>query len=306
MAELPKRTLGWTGFAATILGYGAMELRGAPAGPAISDGDAEKVLNAVLDAGINLIDTSSDYGRSEELIGRYIAHRRSEYFLASKCGCVPGAGMGAEHIHTGENIRAGVENSLRLMKTDHLDAVQFHRSITQREFEEHGALEAALELKRQGKVRFIGVSGTLPNLDEQIGMGVFDIFQIPYSALQRDHENVIVRASKAGAGILIRGGVARGAPSDWQSRGYYMVSSATMRERWEQARLDELIFGMDRMEFMLRFTLANPDLDTTIVGTREPAHLRQNIAAALKGPLPEDVRREAMRRLGQAGSRSES
>ena len=99
MAELPKRVLGRTGFAATILGYGAMELRGAPGGPKISDDDARKVLNAVLDAGINLIDTSIDYGRSEELIGRYIAQRRSEYFLASKCGCVPGAGMAAEHIH---------------------------------------------------------------------------------------------------------------------------------------------------------------------------------------------------------------
>jgi len=143
------------------------------------------------------------------------------------------------------------------------------------------------------------------NLDEQISMGVFDVFQIPYSALQRDHENVIARASKAGAGILIRGGVARGAPSDWNSRSYYMVSSVTMRQRWEKAGLDELLGGMDRMEFMLRFTLTNPDLDTTIVGTRDPAHLHQNIEAALKGPLPEDVMREAMRRLDQAGSRSE-
>ena len=305
MAELPKRVLGRTGFAATILGYGAMELRGAPGGPKISDDDARKVLNAVLDAGINLIDTSIDYGRSEELIGRYIAQRRSEYFLASKCGCVPGAGMAAEHIHTAENIRAGVENSLRLMKTDYLDVVQFHRSITRREFEEHEALGSALKLKQEGKVRFIGVSGTLPNLDEQIGMGVFDVFQIPYSALQRDHENVIARASKAGAGILIRGGVARGAPGDWNSRSYYMVSSATMRQRWEKARLDELLGGMDRMEFMLRFTLTNPDLDTAIVGTRDPAHLHQNIEAALKGPLPEDVMREAKRRLDQAGSTSE-
>jgi aryl-alcohol dehydrogenase-like predicted oxidoreductase len=54
---------------------------------------------------------------------------------------------------------------------------------------------------------------------------------------------------------------------------------------------------MDRMEFMLRFTLTNPDLDTTIVGTRDPVHLQQNIKAALKGALPEDVMREAMRRL---------
>ena len=128
-----------------------MELRGAPAGPEIKGDDAGKILNAVLDEGINLIDTSIDYGRCEELIGRYIAHRRSEYFLASKCGCVPGAGTAAGHIHTAENIRAGVEHSLRLMKTDHLDAVQFHRSITRREFEEHGALDAALKLKREAR-----------------------------------------------------------------------------------------------------------------------------------------------------------
>jgi len=126
-----------------------------------------------------------------------------------------------------------------------------------------------------------------------------------YSALQRDHENAIARASNAGAGILIRGGVARGAPSDWHSRGYYMISSVTMRKRWESAGLDDLLGGMDRMEFMLRFTLTNPDLDTTIIGTRDPAHLQENIEAALRGPLPEDVMREAMRRLDQAGSQSE-
>jgi aryl-alcohol dehydrogenase-like predicted oxidoreductase len=124
MNELPKRTLGRTGgrtgFEVTTLGYGAMKLRGAPAGPEISGLAAEQVLNAVLDAGINFIDTSIDYGRSEELIGRFIPHRRAEYFLASKCGCVPGAGMGAEHIHTADNIRAGVEQSLRRMKTDYL------------------------------------------------------------------------------------------------------------------------------------------------------------------------------------------
>ena len=302
MAELPKRTLGRTGLEVTTLGFGAMELRGAPVGPEITDQEAEDVLNAVLDAGINFIDTSIDYGRSEELIGRFIAHRRSEYLLASKCGCVPGAGMGAEHIHTADNIRAGVEQSLRRMKTDYLDLVQFHRSLTRREFEEHGALEAALALKKAGKVRLVGVSGTLPQLAEQVEMGVFDAFQIPYSALQREHQEIISRASAAGAGIIIRGGVARGAPTDWQ-RSYYMLPGSSMRERWEKARLDELLDGMSRGEFMLRFTLSNPDLDTTIVGTKDAGHLRDNIAAALKGPLPENVMNEANRRLAQAGSR---
>ncbi len=301
MSQLPKRRLGRMNLEVTTLGYGAMELRGAPSGPEVSDHDAEQMLNAVLDAGINFIDTSIDYGRSEELIGRFIAHRRSEYFLASKCGCVPNAPMGAEHIHTAENIRTGVENSLRRMKTDYLDLVQFHRSITRREFEQHGALEAVLALKQEGKVRAIGVSGTLPNLVEQIEMGVFDAFQIPYSALQRDHEAVIARASAADVGIIIRGGVARGAPADWR-RNYYMLPGTAMRDRWQNARLDDLLGGASRSEFTLRFTLSNPDLDTTIVGTRDLGHLRDNIAAALKGPLPDDVVNEAKRRLAAAGS----
>ncbi len=304
MNGLPRTTLGRTGYQVTNLGFGAMELRGEPGGPAITDAEADAILNAVLDAGINLIDTSPDYGLSEDVIGRAIAHRRNEYFLASKCGCVPGAPMGTDHIHTAENIRAGVEASLRRMKTDHLDLVQFHRSLTRAEFEEHGALQALLDLRDAGKVRYVGVSGILPNLDEQIGMGAFDAFQIPYSALQREHEDVISRASAAGAGIIIRGGAARGTPTDWEGRRNYMLPGALSKDRWEQAKLDELLDGMSRMEFTLRFTLSNPDLDTTIVGTRSLAHLADNIAAATRGPLPPAVVAEAKRRLDAAGATS--
>ena len=303
MPDLPKRTLGRTGREVTALGFGAMELRGAPRGPEVSEEEADKLLNAVLDAGISFIDTSIDYGQSEERIGKFISHRRTEYFLASKCGCVPDAPMGSDHVHTAENIRAGVENSLRRLRTDHLDLVQFHRSLTQKELEADGALQELLKLREEGKVRFLGVSGTLPNLDEQIAMGVFDAFQIPYSALQREHEGVIARAAAAGAGIIIRGGAARGAPTDWEGKLYYMVSPDEMRRRWELARLDDLLGDMSRMEFTLRFTLSNPDLDTTIVGTKDAGHLRDNVAAALKGALPDELYQEAKRRLAEAGSR---
>jgi aryl-alcohol dehydrogenase-like predicted oxidoreductase len=302
MADIPRRALGRTGLEVTTLGFGAMELRGDQGGPQIADEDAGKLLNAVLDEGINFIDTSIDYGRSEELIGRFIAHRRSEYVLASKCGCVPGAGMATDHVHTAENIRAGVEHSLRMLQTDHLDLVQFHRSLTRREFEADGALAEALALRDEGKVRFVGVSAILPTLDEQIDMGVFDTFQIPYSALQREHEEVITRASSAGTGIIIRGGVARGTPDDWQGRRYYMVSNETMRDYWDTARLDELLDGMSRTAFLLRFTLSHPDLDTTIVGTASIEHLRDNLAVAAAGPLPDDVLREAKSRLTAAGA----
>ncbi len=303
MADLPKRTLGKTGFEATILGFGAMELRGAPRGPKVTDQQAETILNAVLDNGINFIDTSIDYGGSEELIGKYISHRRDEYFLASKCGCVVGGQQG-EHIHTAENIRKGVENSLKRLNTDHLDLVQFHRSLTRDEFEKDGALQEALKLRDEGKVRFVGVSGTLPNLVEQIDMGVFAAFQIPYSALQREHEDVIAKAAETGHGTIIRGGVARGAPTDW-NRTNYMVPGETMKDRWEVAKLDELLDGTSRMEFTLRFTLSHPGLTTTIVGTKNPDHLKDNIEAATKGPLPEAVLSEAKRRLEAAGAVSE-
>ncbi len=304
MADLPRRMLGKTGFEVTTLGFGAMELRGGPSGPEITDEEAERVLNAVLDSGINFIDTSIDYGRSEELIGRFISTRRDEYFLASKCGCVVD-GQPGEHVHTAENIRNGVENSLRLLKTDHLDLVQFHRSLTQREFEEDGALQETMKLRDEGKVRFVGVSGTLPNLVEQIDMSVFAAFQIPYSALQREHEDVIAKASETGHGTIIRGGIARGAPEDW-NRFYYMVPGETMKDRWEVGKLDELRGGMSRMEFTLRFTLSHPGLHTTIVGTKNPDQLRDNIYAACKGPLPAEVLAEAKRRLAGAGSVSKA
>src|ERR1700753_1085014 len=121
---IERRPLGRTGTDVTILGYGAMELRGQPHGPATADEDAGRLLNEVLDAGINLIDTSPDYGRSEELIGRYLGHRREEFFLASKCGCLIEIPADATppypHDYSPANVRADVEQSLRRLRTDRL------------------------------------------------------------------------------------------------------------------------------------------------------------------------------------------
>jgi aryl-alcohol dehydrogenase-like predicted oxidoreductase len=111
-----------------------------------------------------------------------------------------------------------------------------------------------------------------------------------------------MKASANGAAIIIRGGVARGAPTDWNKR-YYMMTGEEMSGRWDKARLDDLLNEMSRMEFMIRFAIAEPTLDTAIIGTKNVDHLRGNVAAALKGPLPADVVEEAKRRLSAAGSR---
>jgi aryl-alcohol dehydrogenase-like predicted oxidoreductase len=299
------RALGRTGADVTILGYGAMELRGQPRGPEIADEDAGHLLNAVLDGGINLIDTSPDYGRSEELIGTYVSHRRHEFFLASKCGCPMEPPAGAQppyaHDYSQGNVRANVERSLRRLRTDRLDLVQVHMSPSRQTLADNRTLEVLKELQAEGKVRFIGMSGILPDLPDQIAMNVFDAFQIPYSAVQRDHEDLITEAAEQGAGTLIRGGAARGAASEeknW-SIGPLTQEPGLGQRNWANSGIEELISeaGIPRQEFILRFTLSHPGLSTTIVGTANPAHLASNIATAEKGPLPADLYEEARKRL---------
>jgi aryl-alcohol dehydrogenase-like predicted oxidoreductase len=126
-------------------------------------------------------------------------------------------------------------------------------------------------------------------------MGVFYVFQIPYSAVEREHEAILTAATASGAGIIIRGGAAKGAPSGGRQEGVRW-------ERWQRAQLDELLEGMTPMEFILRFTFSHPDMDTNIVGTVNLTHLQDNINALLKGPLAPDLYAETKRRLAAAGS----
>ena len=299
--NLPMAILGDTGMEVTSLGFGAMEIRGAPRGRAVTPAQAETILNAVLDSGINYIDTSIDYGRSEEFIGQFISGRRDEYFLASKCGCQVGAapapaGQRSPHVFTRENVITGVEQSLRRMKTDYLDVVQFHSSPSKSVMEADGGLDALRELQQQGKVRHIGMSGVLPELAEHVAMGDFRVLQIPYSALERQNEEWISRAASSGIGAVIRGGVAKGEP------GQSGVSRPQGWALFEEAKLDDLLEeGESRTAFMLRFTLSHPGMRTTIVGTLNPDHLAQNVATASKGSLSDEVYEEAKRRLAAAG-----
>ena len=268
-------------------------------GPEFSLQEAETILGTALDLGINYIDTSSDYGTSEELIGKYISHRRSEYYLATKCGCLVGGdppppGRRYPHIFSRENIVAAVDQSLARMNTDYIDVIQFHNAPPKNLLEATGAVETLLELKRAGKVRFTGISGTRQDWAAHVAMGVFDVFQLPYSALQRQHEDTISQAARAGAGIVVRGGTAKGAPAEGKQEGPFW-------DEWQRAQLDDLVSGMTRLEFMVRFTFSHPDLDTCIIGTKNPNHLREDLEAFQKGPLPKDMLEEAKRRLASAG-----
>jgi aryl-alcohol dehydrogenase-like predicted oxidoreductase len=292
----------------TTLGFGALELRGmlAGVGRPLTPGQPERILNAVLDAGINYIDVAVDYGEAEAHIGRWLSSRRQEFFLASKCGCPLdvtrfspsqrtrfGVPLPRLHDYSRQNIIDACHQSLKRLKTDYLDVIQFHFSPAREALEQEGAIQTLDDLKREGKIRFLGCSSIFPNIADHIKMGVFDVFQIPFSALQPEHESAIVDAAKTGAGIVIRGGVARGQPGKGQG-------SADVWKIWEYARMDEWLEGMTATEFMLRFTITSPERHTTIIGTLNPAHLQENLAAVLKGPLPASMYDEAKRRLAAA------
>ena len=296
-SAIPTAVLGRTGLEVTRLGFGTALRSG------LDDERWAELLNSVLDSGINFIDTANDYGlgwasSAEEQIGRHISGRRSEFYLATKCGCPPGGG---EHIWTRENAFRGLHESLERLQTDYVDVMQYHNPSVE-ECKAGDLVTVLEEMRQQGKVRWIGVSTTLPHLPTYLEWGVFDVFQIPYSALEREHEEWISRAAQAGTGMVVRGGVAQGEPD-----------AATAKDkrfdRWkpfELARLDELVDGDSRTSFMLRYTFTHPHSDTIITGTTRIDHLEENIAAIAKGPLSPDLYAESKRRLDAAGERPEA
>ncbi len=116
----------------------------------------------------------------------------------------------------------------------------------------------------------------------------------------------MVRAAAGGAGLLIRGGVGRGTASEDKAWTVEPLSGADgpAADVWQAARLDDLLDGLSRHEFVLRYTLSHPSLSSTIVGTSSVEHLRSNVEMASRGPLPAGVYAEAVRRLDGAQAES--
>lgn len=292
---LSTRPLGRTGLEVTQLGYGSMGLRGPKTWGVrvVSEEASERFLHAVLDAGINFIDTSPDYGISEERIGKAIGSRRSEYVLATKCGCVYTQHedhLGIDHVWKRDVIERNLETSLKRLQTDHIDLLQFHGGDAET-LQREGLIDLLIGFRDSGLIGHLGISSKLPALSNLIDLGVFETFQIPFSCLAPEHHDEITRAAESGAGIIVRGGIAQGGPDA-------EIQRPTLNDVWVGARLEELLGeGLGRSELILRYTLTHPRCDTTIVGTCNHEHLAENLAAAQKGPLPDELVAEISRRV---------
>ncbi len=270
--------------------------------------EAGRVLNAALDGGINFLDTAASYDVSEELIGRTIAHRRDEYILATKCGGVTGGYEGVPW--TAQTIRDSVDRSLARMKTDHLDLLQLH-SCSLEVLEQGEAIEALLEAKRAGKTRYVGYSGDNEAAAWSIESGHFDALQTSFSVVdQRARTRLFGPAKAKGMGIIVKRPIANGAWGVDRSSSTWLVHNPVSTYADEYFRRAQIMEQMgpipgapdDRILLTIGFVLAHVEVDTAILGTRNPSHAAANIDMVENQlPISTEAIEEMYRRFDEVG-----
>lgn len=289
-APPPRRPFGRTGLTVPALGFGA----GGVGDPALSERDAEALLNSVLDLGIGLIDTARSYGLSEERIGRHLARRRGEFVLSTKVGY----GVPGYEDWTSGCVSAGVDLALANLATDVIDVVHLH-SCPRATLEQSGVVGALLEAVRSGKVRVAAYSGDGEPLDWAVSSGLFGSVQASVNLVdQRAIETAVPIARERGMGVIAKRALAN---TVWRRASSPDVdpSIATYRQRWDALGFD---FG-DRPaeEVALRFSAHFPGVHTVLVATGRVEHLRENVEAISRGPLPDALESEIRRRFQERG-----
>lgn len=270
---------GKTGLEITRLGFGSARI----GEEGVEEAQIETVLNTLLDIGINFVDTAACYTRSEELIGKFISGRRDEYVLVTKCGHVTGGAEG--EAWSREIIGESIDRSLRRLKTDCVDLMQLHSCSTE-VLRAGDAVDEVMRAKAAGKMRFVGYSGDGENALEAIRMGVFDTLQTSFNIVEQKALPEILPAAKAaGLGVIAKRPVANNAVGRAESPYSYADVY------WDRAQQIEIPEGApeDPFALALRFTLSHDAIDTAIVGTNNPEHMRKNIETVGEGPLDQGI-----------------
>lgn len=286
---MERRAFGKTGLDVSVVGFG-----GAPIG--FLESEQKQVggmLNALLDRGVNLIDTAAMYAGSEEAIGKAIGHRRQEFVLVSKC---PNPMADGPDCWSAAKIGASVDRSLRRLRTDHLDIMLLH-SCGLDVLRQGEALQALERARDAGKLRFAGYSGD--NETAVYAASLPGIAAIETSINLCDQANlraVLPETRKRGIGVIAKRPIANSA---WkpltEQRGMYTEYAKTYTERFRAMGLTLADLGLSGDQALvwpqvaLRFTLSQPGVHAAIVGTTRLAHAEANLGAAALGPLPADV-----------------
>jgi len=264
-------TLGKTGIEVSRLGLGLAEIRDLSG----RDGtdQAARVLNGALDSGINFLDTAECYGNSEELIGKTVAHRRDEYALATKCGHSDGLGGPS---WTASTVRESIDRSLRRLKTDRVDIIQLH-SCELEVLKRGEVTEELVKARDAGKTRFIGYSGDNEDALWAVESGIFDTLQTSLSLVDQHAATRLLEPAEAqDMGVIVKRPIGNALwGRDTTTRAYNNTYLDRARKMAEMGPLPGA--PDDPILLALGFIFAHDQVDTAIVGTLNPSHLRSNI-----------------------------
>ena len=267
-AEIPRRPLGKTGLTVTALGIGGFHL-GLPEDAGI----ATRIVHEAIDHGVNFFDNAWEYnqGKSEERMGVALQGKRDKVVLMTKV---------CTHGRDKKTALKQLEDSLRRLKTDHLDLWQVHEVVywddPERHFAKGGVIDALEEAKKAGKVRFTGFTGHKhPGIHlKMLEHGyAFDAVQMPLNCFDASfrsfEQQVVPKALERGMAVL-----------GMKSMG---------------GRGQPVLAGVVTAEEALRYAMSVPGIATTISGIQTLEVLRQNLAVAHGFQPMAEAERKALR-----------
>ncbi|HVV18430.1 MAG TPA: aldo/keto reductase [Pseudonocardiaceae bacterium] len=295
------RALGRTGIKVSPYALGTLMFATSIGNPAPED--SARIIHKALDAGINVIDTADSYGDSEEVVGKALQGRRDEVVLATKFGRPTGQDPN-EQGASRRRIVTAVENSLRRLRTDHIDLYQLHLPDPATDLEE--TLAALTDLIHSGKVRAIGASHTVASdiveaqwIAERRGLSRFHTEQPVYSILNRGIEREILpTAQRFGMGILVWGPLGQGLLTGRVRKNHHndLRRANLVRHLTDERRLaivEQLVplaaeAGLPMTHLAMAFTIAHPGVTSALIGARTMDHL-DDLLAGLDVSLSDDI-----------------
>jgi aryl-alcohol dehydrogenase-like predicted oxidoreductase len=289
-------TLGKTGLRVSRIAFGTWQLGGDWG--ATDESAAIAAIRRAADQGVTIFDTAQAYGfgASERLLATALRGRnRSELVIATKGGLRPLPEGGITRDSSPAWIRAGVEASLTALETDYIDLYQLHWPDPTVPFE--ATAEELAKLQADGKIRHVGVSNfDATQMAEFSATLPVEALQPPYHLFRRDIEaSVLPYTASRDIGVLAYGPLAHGLlgghlrpantfpDGDWRANSDGFTGAEFARKLRAVADLEKLAhdeLGTSVSRLAVAWTLANPAVHVAIVGTRDPGHVDDAIAAA--------------------------
>lgn len=279
---LRKRQLGQSQLYVSELGLGAMSFK--------TKDDAVMIIRSAIEKGINFIDTADLYGfgENESWIGEALRHDREHVILATKVGNRWEEGnSGWTWDPSKEYIKNAVKRSLKRLNTDYIDLYQLHGGTIDDPIEE--TIEAFEELKKEGVIRYYGLSSIRPNvIKKYLSLSSIVSVMLPYSLLDRRGEELFPLFQKHGISVIARGPLAQGVLTE-DSAKKTPEKGVLHYTKQEIFNLNEQIVSTlpERTitETALQFVLSEPTVATVIPGASTLLQLENNLEAATKPTL---------------------